>query len=308
VIGCESTPNYGTPERPVVGDLYEERSVHVGDTDTTIGLANQYGSPRLTAIVPKGAYPKGTKVTVRIVKVPKEHRDPLGLAGALRVYGLDRSVAIQILPASPDPASPIAFTLDMESTRQSWDVHVLHARETDSQWTVVNPNGALTPNGDRSQLRFTAGKSGLWNFAIPSIPPPLEGRLERVAYDCRPMETASTRSVTLWLSGNSYAWSRSEVDACMLAGSGKVTFDRYGYVTFDPGNHDDVPLRDFSLIVESGVITGAWIEVPGITECPLVYYVREKYVHVGGSQGTPIPAVTKTCTSFDGGIRDAAQE
>src|SRR3569623_1467086 len=73
---CDPAPRYDSPQSPYVGVTYAEGSiVTTGDTQAISILSDRLGDNGVTLSLPAGAYPPGTRVTLRWVS-------DLGLTGS----------------------------------------------------------------------------------------------------------------------------------------------------------------------------------------------------------------------------------
>jgi hypothetical protein len=174
LFACEPTPPvYPPPEQPVVGKIYTETSTIATGADQLINLSyntfstySTYSGP-IPILVPSGAYPVGTRVTIRLISY-------------LRIYAnteivLDRFLegggyfdALQVLPANQAPAVPLH--VDLTGTGSPWAFSLLHAREDASVWTEV---GSL--NATPTTLSFDIPEPGLWTVGQLPLPPSLQG-------------------------------------------------------------------------------------------------------------------------------------
>ena len=166
VFACEPTPNFPTPEQPVPGMIWEERSAIATGADQQIGLLyKQYldsGQHRIRVSIPAGAYPVGTRVTIRLVFDLGTLADIGDVMGQLA--GLSgASMALQILPAGLVPARPLRIEISNVWPKTS-NFDLLHAYEGDHTWTTVAKVdiGATT-------VAFEVGQPGLWTLADPTV-------------------------------------------------------------------------------------------------------------------------------------------
>jgi hypothetical protein len=133
--------------------ILEERSAIVTGSDRQIGLAydeNAPGQHLIRVSLPAGAYPAGTRVTIRKVTNLAAPN-----AMSMFVYGRSNFVALQVLPVAQTPALPLHVEL---TGHGSPGVYVLwHARESDMEWTVTGELEATA-----TTMSFAIGEPGLW--------------------------------------------------------------------------------------------------------------------------------------------------
>jgi hypothetical protein len=149
LAACEPTPKYPVPEQPVVGEILGEQSGVVAADGQSVVI--DAGLARLS--VPAGAYPAGTRVTLRLVGNMRMQPEADSSLWGYPQYPVQ---AAQILPAQPPPAQ--ALEVVFHGGEQSVYFAVFHATEGDSAWTgtgmVVLNTGAGLP--------FAASAPGLW--------------------------------------------------------------------------------------------------------------------------------------------------
>lgn len=158
LVACEPTPTYPVPEQPIVGEILEEQSALVPANGQPIVL--QAVVARLS--VPAGAYPAGTRVTLRLVNYLPTL--PVGTNTSFFGYpDFSRSPveAVQVLPAQPSPAKPLQLVL--LGGVQSESYTVFHAREGASTWTNT---GMVLPNTAEG-LSVAISEPGLWTAGDP---------------------------------------------------------------------------------------------------------------------------------------------
>jgi hypothetical protein len=138
---------------------------------------------------PPGSYPVGTHVTIRLLTQLGLAADTdLVFTGFVAPFG--SFDAIQILPASLDPAVPIH--VEALGRLYPWVFDILHAREHDSAWSAVN---SVQADGVAFTLAFDMNESGLWALGQLPLPPSLQGHLQRTQLSCSDTpERPSTRS------------------------------------------------------------------------------------------------------------------
>ena len=171
LFACDPTPNYPTPQEPVVGTVQEEKGVVVGGTSQQIGMhyIGYLGKDSLRITIPAGAYPVGTRVTVRIVSEFGPPGSPDETLGRLLGWLLSPGSALQVLPASPPPALSLRVEFD-NIGRNAGVMDLLHAHEGDSAWVTV---AKVDCNGPT--VAFDIGEPGLWTLARPPVPPNPKG-------------------------------------------------------------------------------------------------------------------------------------
>src|SRR3569623_1499497 len=161
---CDPAPRYDSPQSPYVGVTYAEGSiVTTGDTQAISILSDRLGDNGVTLSLPAGAYPPGTRVTLRWVS-------DLGLTGS-DVDQLDQfgswncrdysDVAAQVLPPAPPPASPLTLTLPATDPT-SYDI--LHANECDAVWQVAGTVQAVDLGSYPLWASFEIASPGLWTL------------------------------------------------------------------------------------------------------------------------------------------------
>jgi|GEM_PF-4530939 len=168
VLGCEPTPRYVAPEKPVVGTVELEASVTVtgGSGELDFYYDESLQEYRLRITIPAGAYPKGTVVTVRVLSKVLLRADTEVVLGPFVNGGSTRVRALQLLPASLPPAVPLQVAL--VGGLAPWTFDVLHAREGDPAWAVV---GSVEPSAADPMLSFDIDAPGLWSIGQQPLPP-----------------------------------------------------------------------------------------------------------------------------------------
>jgi hypothetical protein len=134
-----------------VGQILEEQSAVVTAGSQPIVL--QALLARLS--VPAGAYPAGTRVTLRLV-----NNLPMPADTSSSYFGYPQSEypiqAVQVLPAQPSPAKPLQLVL--LGGVQSESYTVFHAREGESTWT----NTGMVLENAVEGLSVAISEPGLW--------------------------------------------------------------------------------------------------------------------------------------------------
>ena len=113
--------------------------------------------------LPAGAYMPGTRVTLRwVASLGLTTNESLELGSLSRVGPQD--AALQLLPSSPGPASPLPAIV-LGSGPGSYDV--LHANECDASWQIVGTARAgtfTTSEASSPSLSFEMSGPGLWTL------------------------------------------------------------------------------------------------------------------------------------------------
>jgi hypothetical protein len=205
LFACEPTPVYPTPEQPVVGEIYAEMSTIATGADQQINLLyDRYSSP-ISVFVPSGAYPAGTRVTIRLVSDLRIQVDTeIALVSFLEGDNFD---ALQLLPAKQAPAVPLH--VDLTGKGHPWAFSLLHARENASIWTDM---GKL--NASATTLSFDITESGLWTVGQLPLPPSLQGRLSQ--------DVTTSRPRLLDIVGVSYALASPTSSGCYTVETGTI--------------------------------------------------------------------------------------
>jgi hypothetical protein len=184
--GVDPTPEFGPAEAPAVGTIRLERIVAASGATQRIGMMfdQSIGADRVRVTIPAGAYPAGTRVTFRLVSdlSLRIDTDPALQKFVDVFFGL--LDAIQILPAGQLPTVPLH--VEIVGHGHPWAHDLLHARETDSAWSVVG-----TIEATATTLAFDIPEPGLWTLGQLALPPSLQGRLERVELSCDDRVVAS---------------------------------------------------------------------------------------------------------------------
>lgn len=140
-----------------MGEILEEQSAVVTADGQPIVLQALVAS----LSVPAGAYPAGTRVTLRLVNNLPMPAD----TSSTSYFGYPRSgypiQAVQVLPAQPSPAKPLQLVLF--GGMQSLSYTVFHAREGESTWTNT---GMVLPNTGEG-LSVAISEPGLWTAGDP---------------------------------------------------------------------------------------------------------------------------------------------
>lgn len=122
------------------------------------------GAGGVTLSVPDGAYPAGTKVTLRWM-------NELGLTGEdvdqLNQFQFRHApygdVAVQVLPAAPLPASPLALELPAIAPT-TYDI--LHANECDAAWQIAGTAQGVALGPYSASVSFEIASPGLWALGL----------------------------------------------------------------------------------------------------------------------------------------------
>jgi len=160
---CDPAPRYGPQQSPYVGVTYVEGSVVATGDSQRLGMRTNgsAGENVVTLSLAAGAYPAGTRVTLRWVA-------ELGLTGSdidqLDQFGprqddSNGDVAVQLLPATPAPASPLTLELSVFDVA-SYDI--LHANPCDAAWQITGTAQAVAQGVDRPSVSFPIASPGLW--------------------------------------------------------------------------------------------------------------------------------------------------
>jgi hypothetical protein len=170
LVACDPAPNYPTPQEPLVGTVQQEKGVVADGTSQEIGMLYRgyFGKDSLRITIPAGAYPVGTRVTVRIVSAFGPPGRPDQTLRRPPGWPVSPGSALQVLPASPPPALSLRVEFDMEGNEGVMDL--LHAHEGDSAWVTVAEVDCNGPTVD-----FDIGEPGLWTLAQPPVPPTTKG-------------------------------------------------------------------------------------------------------------------------------------
>jgi hypothetical protein len=151
IVACEPTPTYPVPEQPIVGEILEEQSALVTANGQPIVLRAYAAS----LSIPTGAYPAGTRVTLRLV-----NSLPMPADTSSSYFGYPQSEcpvqAVQVLPAQPSPAQPLQLVLF--GGVQSLSYTIFHAREGELTWT----NTGLVLLNTSAGMSVAISEPGLW--------------------------------------------------------------------------------------------------------------------------------------------------
>ena len=146
LVACDPVPSYPVPEQPVVGLILDEQSRLVTADGQPIAL--HFTDADVT--VPAGAYPVGTRVTLRLLgSLPMERE-------AGESFLTPPIEALQLLPARPAPATALQVVLHYGP--QAGDFAIFHAVEGDAAWTRT---GVVVP-ATSAGLPFSTSAPGLW--------------------------------------------------------------------------------------------------------------------------------------------------
>ena len=146
LASCDPAPSYSVPEQPVVGMILSEQSRMV--TADAQPIALHFTCADLSG--PAGAYPVGTRVTLRLLGSLPMQRE------AGESFLTSPIQAVQILPARPAPAATLQVVFHYGP--QSGDFAIFHAVEGDAAWTRTGVAVPATSAG----LPFSASAPGLW--------------------------------------------------------------------------------------------------------------------------------------------------
>jgi hypothetical protein len=207
LFACEPTPVYPTPEQPVVGEIYAETSTIATGTKQQLNLSYYNYSRPIPVVIPSGAYPAGTRVTIRLVSSLHISADTKLVLSRLLSGFDDYFDALQVLPAKQAPAVPLH--VDLTGTGHPWAFSLLHAREDASIWTDM---GNL--NASATTLSFDITESGLWTVGQLPLPPSLQGRLSQ--------DVATSRPRLLDIVGVSYALASPTSSGCYTVETGTI--------------------------------------------------------------------------------------
>jgi hypothetical protein len=207
LFACEPTPVYPTPEQPVVGEIYSETSTIATGTKQQLNISYSNYSRPIPVVIPSGAYPAGTRVTIRLVSDLHLHADTDLVLSRLLAGSDSYFNALQLLPAKQAPAVPLH--VDLTGTRYPWAFSLLHAREDAAIWTDM---GNL--NASATTLSFDITESGLWTIGQLPLPPSLQGRLSQ--------DVATSRPRLLDIVGVSYALASPTNSGCYTVETGTI--------------------------------------------------------------------------------------
>lgn len=150
LVACDPVPSYPVPEQPVVGMIFNEQSGVV----TADGQAIVLHTTQADLTVPAGAYPVGTRVTLRLVGDLRLQPE----AGAS--FLTSPIQAVQILPAQPAPGRDLSVVLHYGPDSGSFAI--FHAVEGDAAWTNT---GVVVP-ATGAGLPISASAPGLWTAGL----------------------------------------------------------------------------------------------------------------------------------------------
>ncbi len=241
LLGCEPTPNFPTPEQPVVGAILAEKRATSTGADQQVGLLYDQATDqhRLVISIPAGAYPRGTLLTFRLIADLGIMSRPGLVMNTLVGEIRGRFDALQVLPVSPRPALPLHVELIRQGSH-AWACTLLHAHENDQDWSVVG-----TVNPGAATVAFDIDDPGLWTLVQAPLPPELSGRLQRTSLSCDDTPVANPPPALLEVSDTTYTWTHADERGCPLIQTGTVGQERYSdcfgamvwlCFTFDTGN------------------------------------------------------------------------
>jgi len=293
LFACEPTPVYPAPEQPVVGDIYAETSTTATGADQRVNLRYDNYSDPIKILVPSGAYPAGTRVTIRLVGGLRIHADTdLVLDHFLARYSGYYFDALQVLPANQAPAVPLH--VGVTGTGYPWAFSLLHAREDASVWTEVRSLDA-TP----TTLSFDIPEPGLWTVGQLPLPPSLQGTLSQ--------DTAIGRPWRFDLVGNSYVLANPNASGCYDIETGTLHALSSAMVELTSSGGDQADL-DYKLD-PSGTGIAFYLRSG---ECPTVRCPATPLGHyVVSKPGSPTPLPTQPdggCPVNAGGSTDAGRD
>ena len=308
---CDPSPHYETPEAPLVGLVQNEVSLTASGSGQAIDLFYEpyLGEYRFRLAIPAGAYPAGTRVTLRLVAhLPQQADTDYALASFVYSAGY-RFQALQLLPAARDPAVPLQLELlrSLNSWTRPWEFEVLFAREADARFAVVETLAASAD--DPPALSFAIDRSGLWTLGQLPLPPTSQGRWQRVGLSCGGVPVAAPPAQSLDFVRNAYRLTTAIDAGCDELETGTISA-AYGYqgtcIEFFPDGKAWSSKTGCYTAGASG--TGAtwdWtIRAESVAGCAPYVDVGEQYTLTGPvPDGGVAPATDAGCTpSQDGGV------
>jgi hypothetical protein len=292
LTACEPTPDFPDAETPLVGVILAEKSVVISGGQQQLGFlfAESWQQYLITVTAPAGAYPVGTRLTIRVLGSLATYTDTSLALNRFVGVGGGGYQALQVLPARLAPAVPLH--VDLIGAGHPWSFDLLHASEGDLVWTAVDSLNATPPF-----LSFDIPGPGLWTLGQLPLPPWLQGRLQRTELDCNDKATAAPPRF-LDVSRALYTWASPGVSGCYLAESGVIESTRgedcVEFISATGYTREACYVVDPS---ETGV-TWTWDGSARGEQCALVGGAeRERYVLLPlGPQPPPLPlAVDAGC-------------
>lgn len=291
VAACEPEPHFATPEGPLPGKIVTEASLVADGSDQQLGLLYRsdldpyQGGYRIKVTVPQGAYPVGTRVTVRLLYQIETQGRYIGL----EPFSWTSATALQILPAGRDPERPLHIEF-VESRIGNTSYLLLHAREAASDWSVVSGL-----DGSYLNTSFEATRSGLWSSTRNVSTGAL---FKRVGLTCDGRSVSNPHPVLLDLIDGVYSATTINNQGCHVTQTAPMLI-RGSQICFELTSEACTERTESEMSL-------TW--KGGNSECGTASAVTERYQALTEDSPEVLPTEPASCQTKEGGQADGGRD